>query len=133
LLAILIEADVPLVEATQLSAAAVGDSAVTAAIGRAGQQLSGGQSLADALNDRCGMPPLLRWLMRWGEREATLGPALREAAAQYEQRALFRAELVARVVALAIVFFVGGGITAAYALTVFVPLTSMWEGLANSR
>jgi type II secretory pathway component PulF len=132
LMAVLVESDVPLMEAAQLSAAAVGDRSVSAAISRAGPQLAGGQTLADALDDRCGMPPLLRWLMRWGEREATLAPALREAAAQYQQRALIRAELVARIVPLVIVFFVGGGITAVYALTVFVPLTSMWEGLANS-
>jgi hypothetical protein len=73
---------------------------------------------------------MLRWLMIRGERESMLAPALREAAAQYAQRAAIRAELVQKLVPMALVGLVGGGITLVYALTVFVPLTSIWRGLA---
>lgn len=131
LLAILVESGVPYVQAAKLSAAAVGEDEVIDAIERASEPASGGRSLADALAAARGMPPLLRWLMVWGEQESQLAPALREAAVQYEQRALFRAELVQRLAPLVIVALVGGSITAVYALTVFVPLTSMWEGLAS--
>jgi len=130
LLAVLVESGVPFVEAARLSAGAVGDTRIAEAIARTERGVSSGQTLADALDRRSGMPPLLRWLMIWGERESMLGPALREAAEQYEQQALIRAELVQRIVPLAVVALIGGGLTAIYALTIFVPLTSMWADLA---
>lgn len=133
LLAVLVEAGVPFIEAARLSAGSVGDERVVRAIDRARERAATGQPLVDALDRRCGLPPLLRWLMTWGEQESMLAPALREAAAQYEQRALIRAELVQRIVPLTVVVLVGGGLTAVYALTVFVPLTSMWSELARGR
>jgi general secretion pathway protein F len=132
LLAVLVESGVPLIEAARLSAGAVGDERIAGTIDRAGERLSSGKSLSDVLDRRSGIPPLLRWLMTWGEKESMLAPALREAAAQYEQRALIRAELVQRIVPLAVVVLIGGGLTAVYALTIFVPLTSMWSDLATS-
>jgi type II secretory pathway component PulF len=133
LLSVLLEAGVPFVEAARLSAAAVGDGRVVAAIDRAGAEVAHGKPLSEAFNGQCGVPPLLRWMIRWGERDSSLASALREAAAQYAQRALIRAELVQRFVPLAVVALVGGGITAAYALTVFGPLTSLWEQLATGK
>jgi type II secretory pathway component PulF len=132
LLAVLVEAGVPFIEATRLSAGAVGDARIVDAIERTGRRVSGGQALAEALDRRSGVPPVLRWLMLWGERESTLAPALREAAAQYEQRALLRAELVQRIVPFVVVVLIGGGLTAIYALTIFVPLTSIWSDLATN-
>jgi len=131
LMAMLVESGVPLIEAARLSAGAVGDARIADAIGRAGQKLSGGQALAEVLDRRSGVPPLLQWLMRWGDSESNLAPALREAAAQYEQRALIRAELVQRILPFAVVVLIGGGLTAVYALTIFVPLTSIWSDLAT--
>jgi len=133
LLAVLLDAGVPFVEAARLSASAIGDDRVVAAIDRTGRDVAQGQPLAVALDRHCNVPPMLRWLMKWGERDSSLAPALREAAAQYAQRAMIRAELIQRFVPLAIVALVGGGITVVYALTVFVPLTSMWEHLATNR
>lgn len=130
LLSVLLESGVPFVEAARLSAAAVGDQRVVQAVDRASTEVSQGKSLAQTLDERSGVPPLLRWMMKWGERDSSLAPALREAATQYAQRALIRAELVQRFVPVAIVAVVGGGIVLAYALTVFVPLTSMWNELA---
>ena len=130
LLAMLVEAGVPFVEAARLCAAAIGDRRLATEMDRVSLQLTGGDSLAAVLNSRSRVPPMLRWLMIRGERESLLAPALREAAAQYAQRAANRAELVQKLVPMAVVGLVGGGITLVYALTVFVPLTSMWRGLA---
>lgn len=131
LLAILVEARVPYLEAARVSAAAVGDRGVVAAIEQVSGQVATGESLSTALQRRTRMPPLLRWLMAWGDRESRLAPALHEAAAEFEQRALIRAGLVQRFVPLAVVALVGGGLTAVYGLTVFLPLTSLWRGLAT--
>jgi len=130
LLAVLVDAGVPIVEAARLCAAAVGDGAVAAEIDRASRHLASGASLEGAFETGSRVPPMLRWLMTRGERESLLSPALREAAAHYAQRATLRAELVQKLVPMAVVVLVGGGITTVYALTVFVPLTSMWRGLA---
>lgn len=133
LLAVLVEAGVPYLEAARLSAGSVGDGRVLRAIEQLRGRMVLGQRRAEVLDQSCGLPPLLRWLMTWGEEESMLGPALREAAAQYRQRALMRAELVQRLVPLAVVVLVGGGLTAVYALTVFVPLTTMWGELAVNQ
>jgi len=130
LLAMLVEAGIPFVEAARLCAAAIGDRPLEAEMDRVGRQVSGGDSLATVLRGRSRVPPMLRWLMIRGERESQLAPALREAAALYAHRAATRAELVQKLVPMALIGLVGGGITFIYALTVFIPLTSLWKGLA---
>ncbi|MBL8849422.1 MAG: type II secretion system F family protein [Planctomycetaceae bacterium] len=132
LLAMLVEADVPFAEAARLSAAAIGDRRLEIEIERVAAQSSGGESLSAVLSHRSGVPPMLRWLMTRGERESQLGPTLREAAAQYAQRAAIRAELVQKFLPMAMVALVGGGITLIYALTIFIPLTTIWRGLGTS-
>lgn len=129
LLAVLIDSGVPFPEAARIAAAGVGSRDVRRALEAVSARVEAGDSLAAALGGSSEIPPILRWLVVWGEREATLAAALREAAAQYQQRALNRAEWVQRIVPVAIVALVGGGITAAYALCVFLPMTSFWKTL----
>ena len=132
LLSVLIEAGVPFDEAARLSAAAVGDRRVVDAIRSAEAGVKQGESLGEALDRDRRIPPLLRWMMKWGERDSSLAATLREASAQFAQRALIRAEFVQRFVPLSVVVLVGGSLALAYSLTVIVPLTSLWEGLASS-
>jgi general secretion pathway protein F len=131
LLSILTEYRVPLPEALRLSAATTGDARLTAAMEQAATLVESGQPLERALPDGDGVPALLRWLMIIGEQQASLPVMLRQAAEVYQQRATIRAEWIQRVLPVALVLLIGGGTTALYALTVFVPMASLWRNLGS--
>ncbi len=131
LLAMLIEHGVPLPEAAELAAEASGD----AALARCGRELaaasSRGESPREALAVPPALPPLLRWLLTTGQRQAELASALRQAAATYRKRAAHQAEKVRVLLPTVLLFAIGASATLAYALTLFVPFVSLLRGLAT--
>jgi general secretion pathway protein F len=131
LMSILTEYRVPLPEALRLSAAATGDARLTAVIEQTAALVESGQPLERALPEGDGVPALLRWLMVIGEQQSSLPAMLRQAADVYQQRATIRAEWIQRVLPVALVLLLGGGTTALYALTVFVPMASLWRNLGS--
>jgi type II secretory pathway component PulF len=131
LLSILTEYRVPLPEALRLSAAATGDVQLTEVMEQTAALVESGQSLERAIPDGDGVPALLRWLMVIGEQQSSLPAMLRQAADVYQQRATIRAEWIQRVLPVALVMVLGGGTTALYALTVFVPMAALWRNLGS--
>lgn len=129
LLSLMVEYRVPFPEAARLSAAATGNRRLISAMHAAADRVEAGHSLEQALSGANSVPPFLRWLMVVGERQSGLAPSLRQAAHVYQQRAAVRAEWIQRIVPLVLVIGLGGGITFVYALTVFVPMASLWKSL----
>jgi len=131
LLALLVENNVPLGEAFTLAANACGDRRLIGAAEEFARSLDRGATLAEAGGVHGSLPPLLRWLMASGRQQGTLLPALRHAAQTYHRRAQHRAEVARALLPVLLVVAVGGSLTLAYALALFIPYTSMLKALAG--
>ncbi len=130
LLSILVEYRVPFPEAARLSAAAAGNQRLELAMEQAARDVERGQRLEAALPEGQ-VPAFLKWLMVTGEQQSSLPEMLRQAAEVYQQRATIRAEWIQRCLPVVLVFVVGGSATTLYALTVFVPMASLWRNLGG--
>lgn len=150
LLALLLEGGLGLPEAVELAADATGDPALrrdaralAAAIRRGespatvladGGEARGGRRASRAARDRSSsFPPLLRWLLAVGERRGAIAPALRHAADVYRRRAVQRAEMIRTFLPTALVLGVGVSTVLLYALTLFVPFTSLLKSLTTAQ
>ena len=131
LLGLLVRFDVPLPESLRLSAAGTGDRALVAAAESTAIQIESGQALDAALPQKSAFPGFLRWLMVVGQQQSRLPQTLDQAAAVYQQRALLRAEWIQRLFPVAIVMVFGGGATIFYALTVFLPMSALWQTIGG--
>jgi general secretion pathway protein F len=131
LLALLLEHRVPFAEAVELAAGASGDAAMIRSARGVAEAARRGDSARDSLGrDRAGpFPPLLRWLIATGERQGNLVPALKHAAESYRRRALHQAEAARVALPTLLLILIGAGATLLYALTLFVPLTTLLNGL----
>jgi len=131
LLAILTEHGVPFSEAAQLSAQGTGDGRLIRAVDEAAAVVEAGRPLNEALQTGSALPSFLRWQIVFGARHSRLPATLRQAAEVYHQRASLRADWLQQILPLVLVMVVGGGATTLYALTVFVPLSSLWKSLGT--
>lgn len=131
LLSILVEHRVPFPEAARLSAAATGSDRLVREIERTVEGIESGRPLAQALPEGKVIPPFLRWLMIVGDQQSALPAMLRQAAEVYQQRAVFRAEWIQRVLPVTLVFVLGGAATVLYALAVFLPMAGLWRNLGT--
>lgn len=131
LMAILAEYKVPFPEAMRLSAAGTGDARLVGLASRAAESIEKGQPLARAVPVDRTLPAVLRWLMLLSVDQGTLPSTMRQAAELYEQRAVIRAEWIQRVLPSVLVIVLGGGITLLYALSVFLPMQSVWRSLST--
>ncbi|MFN0055118.1 MAG: type II secretion system F family protein [Planctomycetales bacterium] len=157
LLALLMEHQVPLPEALRLSADATGDRPLrqaakefataveqgreTAAVARGSASwppwlelalwpwllLLAAFRLFDAYPPR--FPPFLHWVLCQAGSERQPVRLLRHSAGFYRRRALNLARWVNLVFPLLASVFIGGGMAALYALSVFGPLASFWNDL----
>lgn len=143
LLAILLEGGVALPAALELAADATGDAATKRDARTLADAIRRGESPAEALEGaRAGaggskgalrsFPPLLRWLLAIGERRGAVAPALRHAADVYRRRAIQRAELIRTFLPTLLVLVVGIATVLIYALLLFVPFTSLLDGLTSA-
>ncbi len=129
ILALLVENQMPLEEAVILAAQASGDP----------QTLRSAQRLAAALQQgriepargEPAFPPLIAWLMFAARRDGALLPALRHAAAAYHRRARYYSDMARTLLPVLLTLVIGGTITAVYALTLFVPYTTMLRALSK--
>jgi type II secretory pathway component PulF len=123
--------DVPLPEALRLSAGSTGDRRLVTAAESTARQIEAGASLQTALSQTSSIPGFLRWLMIAGDRQSRLAPTLDQAATVYRQRAMLRSEWIQRLFPVAVVLILGGGATMFYALTVFMPMSMLWQRLGG--
>lgn len=144
LLALLLEGGVPLPDAVELAADATGDSALRRDAREVAALIRSGETAANAMEAKWtgvlaterlrfgSFPPLLRFLMGVGERRGAIVPALRHAAEVYRRRAVERAEWIRTFLPTLLVLAVGIATVLLYALTLFIPFTSLLEGLSSA-
>jgi general secretion pathway protein F len=150
-LALLVESEVPLPTGVVLAAQSCGNPRLISAATQLAERLQRGETLGtnvgqafqpdaesaklrpESPTHRTGaeFPPLLRWLMAAGQRQGALLPALKHAAETYRRRAEQQADLVRVLLPVVLTVAIGGSATALYALSLFVPYTSMLRALAG--
>ena len=134
ILTLLVRNDVPLDEALLLAAEASGDVRMLGAVRplakaiTRGEYSSQGGSSSDLKN--AGLPPLLSWIMSSGGPRGTLLSALEHAAEIYHRRARHYAETARLMVPIVLSLVIGGSVTLAYALVMFVPYVSLLRTIA---
>ena len=114
-----------------LAAEASGDMQLIAAARQASQMLSAGKSLVGQDGELGAFPPLLRWLLPAASQKNILVPALKHAAQMYNRRAEHQADLLRIFTPVVLTVCVSGVITGLYALTLFIPYTTMLRALAH--
>jgi general secretion pathway protein F len=130
LLGLLVENQVRLPESLRLAAETTGSSHMAEGVGRLAASLEGGGSLAEGLRRVPAIPPFLCWLIGSGVEAGVLAKSLRHAAATYRETARYQSQLLKVLLPVVLVLAVGATVTAGYALTLFVPFTSLLFELA---
>jgi general secretion pathway protein F len=136
-LALLVDHQVPLAEAVVLAAKCSGDARLILAAKQLAADVSdgivagGASSGTDRGADPSDVPPLLRWLIATGSNQPALAKSLREAADTYRRRAVRRADWLRLYFPMLATVGIGGTVTAAYALSLFIPWTTMLYDLAK--
>ncbi len=131
LLALLVEHRVAYPEALTLAGEASGDPALAESSRALAAAVQKGLPPAEALQGSSAFPPLLRWLLATGSQQSDHVAALRQMAERYRGLARFQAEKIRLFLPTILLFGVGGTATFLYAMTLFIPLTSLWHGLAE--
>ncbi len=127
LLALLIEHEVPLPNAISLAGRASGDAGLMQASSVLAAEVERGERTPET----AGLPPMVAWLLKSGRGDSALVKALRQTAEGYKRRADLQAVFVRTTLPVLFLLAVGGVSVLVYALCVFVPLTVLWDQLAN--
>ena len=131
LLAHLVEHEVPLDQAVRLAGNTVGDGTFRRSAARFGAELATGASPATASQARAGgFPPLIAWMIGSGHRQGDLAAGLRHLATSYRRKADRRARAFRVFLPGFLILVIGSVAVLAYGILLFVPLRSLWDGLA---
>ncbi len=134
ILTLLVRNDVPLDEALLLAAEASGDARMIRAVGPLAKAITSGEYSSQGCSSSdlktAGLPPLLSWIMSSGGPRGTLLSALEHAAEIYHRRARHYAETARLMVPIVLSLVIGGSVTLAYALVMFVPYVSLLKTIA---
>ncbi len=129
LLSLLVKYRVPLPEALRIVAASAEDRRLSKELYSLADQAAAGNAFTYPARSR--FPKFLQWMLLLGQRNSQLTDTLREAAEFYRQRAISRAEWIAKLVpGIAIIVF-GGGFTLLYAVFVYGPVTDLLKHLGT--
>lgn len=129
-LAVLVEADVPLIESLPLAAEASGEPSLISAAG-AYAVASAQQSAADSQRAMLRFPPFFRWALWQTDESINRAAALRIAAQVYRGTADRYAERTRLTLPMLVCVILGGGATLVYGLLLFVPMTDLLQSLAQ--
>jgi type II secretory pathway component PulF len=132
LLALLLEHQVPYPSALVLAAASSGDPRLIRGARAVAEAVTRGEPAAAALEtvDRAAFLPMLRWTLSTGQAQGSLVAALHNLSVHYSKRAKFQAEKLSVFLPMILLIIIGATTTLFYALTLFVPLTSMLRELS---
>ena len=131
LLAMLLDHQVPLPEASMLASEAAGDGALRRVAARISEGVRSGHSLADCLAVGRELPPFVSWMLICGERQGTLIVTLRQVGEVLRQRAASQSEWLRIMLPTLLVVGVGGTAVLTYALAVFVPMSQLLRALGE--
>ncbi|MFQ5731919.1 MAG: type II secretion system F family protein [Planctomycetaceae bacterium] len=131
LAAMLLEQDVPLSTAFKLAAETTGDTRVIADADHLAAVARRGEPLSEAAMSGTSLPPFLCWMLRSGERQGALAPALRQVSAVYRRRALHQVEWLKMLLPTTLTLVVGGSVVLLYALALWLPLTESIQKMST--
>lgn len=130
ILSMLVDHEIPLHKAMTLAADSTGDLRIVTGARRIADELQSGKSLAESFPRTSVFPSFMRWMMSNGEKQGTLAAVLRQVTDIYRRRALHQSEWFKLILPIVLVVVVGGGATAVYALTLFLPLSQLLNNLS---
>ncbi len=128
-LSLMVENDQPLPDSLLVAAQASGSRRLGRMASRMRSEIESGATLSGELR-KCGLPPLLCWMLDSSTAQPALAATLRELADDYQQRAASQAERIRVFLPLLLTVGVAGTAVAAYALMLFVPWTTALRELA---
>lgn len=129
LLATLLDHQVPLPAALSLAADATGNTVIHHQMSAVAADLTSGQSMSNSLRSRTAIPAYLRWSLGAARDPGALQSVLGHGEELYRSRANFRADAIKMWLPLALVVILGGGAALIYALTMALPLRSLYMQL----
>lgn len=129
LLKLLLERSVPLDEALRAAAAGVSDANVAQVAKRLAERMAEGGSFASALEDTSRLARSTAPLIRWGEQNRQLSPALAQAADMLEGRMAMQSAWL-RTVLPPIVTILIGAMAMAVGSVVLIPMISLIQNLS---
>jgi type II secretory pathway component PulF len=132
LLALLVERNVPLPEALEVSGSASADALLERECRQIAAQLRKGQPLTQALQSSRRLPAFTRWMLTAGQTQGALPSVMASLGDVYRLRAQSRIELFRMSAPLLLTLLLGGGAVAAYAFLVFVPMRNLLIDLTHS-
>lgn len=130
LIALLVEAGLPLPEAIDLAGGSIRDPALASTCGEVAAGVAEGQTLAQSLRRWPGLPASLGQLLAWGEDHGELAGALRFAGDMFEARAEAQAGFTGRVARSGLLVLVLWWIGFAVA-SLYLPLVSVVQLLSK--
>jgi general secretion pathway protein F len=131
-LALLVSNGVPWREGLPLAAGVTGDPRLQQAADALATAADKKNPIDATMPGRRELPPFLGWALTQNRDEAGVAESLRLAANTYRLRAQRRTERIRVVLPILACTLVGGGVTLLYALSLFLPLVQMLQGLASS-
>lgn len=132
-LALLVEHGVPWAHAVALAAEATGDAGLVRSAEALAESSRRGEPIERAVREARGIPPLLGWIMSVGRPQDGLVPALRHAADTYRRRSARKAAVLRTALPSILLLGIGASATLVYAMTLFVPWTTLLKGVSNFR
>lgn len=131
LASVLLENQVPLHTALPLAAGSCGRDLHRAAVAFAKADENGDRSAAES-RETAGMKPLLRWILTNQQPGSQLARNLRTVARSYHDKGRVTLRWIRFVAPLFFMFFVGGGLTLVYAMSLFLPVSDMMKQLSKA-
>jgi len=131
LLALLVEHEVPLLEAFRLAGQASSDPFMARKVERVHELLSRGVPLAEAFRGRGLVPEWIAWMTGAGEQRGGLAEALRHIAGVYRRQVESRASLLRSILPPIIVLATAGILIFVFAVAMLLPLIKLLEGLSK--
>ena len=130
LLSMLVEHRVPLPEALLLAGDAAGNAELRGDASLLAGQIQTGKSLTDSLDQTKTLPSFMRWMMKAGEQQGSLAAALKQVHEVYRRRGIFQAERFNLIVPVVLVLGIGGTVTLAYGVLLFLPMRDLLSNLS---
>ena len=130
LLALLIEYEVPLPEASSLAGRSTTDPGLAQACAEVEQELRQGESFSVALDRQRAVPAMFTWMVAVGEPRGMLTGSLRQLGEIYRRRTVLRANLLRSVLPPFLVVVVGLGVVGFFVLGFLLPLITLITELA---
>ena len=122
---------VPLPEGLRLAAEASSDPLLTEGAKHIEGRLRQGVPLGDALKEQKLVPELVVWMVRFGERQGSLGPSLHQVAQLYRRQAEVRATLLRTILPPLLILLLAGSLGLLFIFGVMAPMYGLLDGLSG--